>query len=115
MSIDLVLAEKLVSYMNGLVEMDRPCIGALIANRVPCNRALADHPSCQVMVQHGGFHVGLLGILNGLCGSFDDGPKKGWGAIVVEFDDPKDCVDGWANLGRFKVALNENEAVETKP
>ena len=85
--IDKELAAKIVEYLNTLIEADRPAIAALIANRVPCNQTLADHPTCQVGTQNGGYHVGLLGILNGLCGIYDDGPKKGWGAITLQFND----------------------------
>lgn len=88
MAVDIILAEKVVGYMNELVELDRVCIGAMVENRIPCNEALANHASCQVMDQHGDVCVGLLGVLNGLCGIYDDGPKKGWGVIAAEFTEP---------------------------
>lgn len=66
-------AESLVTYFNQLLAIDRPAIAAMFANRVPCNKAMADHPTVQVTAQHGGYHVGLIGILNGFCGVREDG------------------------------------------
>lgn len=66
-----VSLDEAIAYLNELIEADRPAIAALIANRVPCNEALADHNTVQVQAQHGGFHVGMLGILNGLFGTVD--------------------------------------------
>lgn len=68
--------DDVIQYLNEILRLDRPAIAALVANRVPCNDALADHESVQVMPQHGGYHVGLLGILNGMWGAFNgvDGP-----------------------------------------
>ena len=78
---DEELAVRVVAFLNELVEIDRPAIAALVANRVPCNEQLANHPSVQVSAQHGGFHVGLLGLLNGLCGVRTDG----YGLITAHF------------------------------
>jgi hypothetical protein len=67
------LAECIATYFNQLLKVDKPAVAAMFANRVPCNKAMADHPTVQVTAQHGGYHVGLIGILNGLCGVRDDG------------------------------------------
>ncbi len=75
--------EDVIEYLNELIETDRPAIAALVANRVPCNEALADHPTCQVGAQHGGFHVGMLGVINGMFGSMPDS----WGPITFVFED----------------------------
>lgn len=79
-----VSLDETIQFLNGLLELDRPAIAALIANRVPCNESLANHPTVQVNAQHGGYWVGILGILNGLFG-IDE--KDGWGYIVAVFDD----------------------------
>lgn len=94
---DEQLATRIVTFLNELLEIDRPAIAALLANRVTCNQALADHPTVQVGAQHGGYHVGMLGILNGLCG-IDD---KGYGPINAVFDESP-----LANLVRFEVATS---------
>ena len=68
-----VTIDDVIQVLNEMVEADGPATAALIANRVPCNKSLADHPSIQVAKQHGGFHVGMLGVLNGLFGTYEDG------------------------------------------
>ena len=75
--------EDVVSYLNELIQDDRPAMAALISNRVPCNELLADHPTCQVGKQHGGFHVGMLGVINGMFGTMPDS----WGPITFVFKD----------------------------
>ncbi len=77
-----VSVEDAINLLNELLELDAGAIGALVANRVPCNEGIADHYSVQVEQRNGGFNVGLLGIINGLFGIDDDG----WGAITCEFD-----------------------------
>ena len=76
--------DDLIAFLDSLAKIDPVAMGALIAARVSCNQALADHPT----VQCGDSIVGVLGILNGYAGVFDDGPRKGWGPIsaVIESD-----------------------------
>ncbi len=71
---DYVMANRIVTLLNELIELDKPAVAALIANRVPCSESMALHPTVQVATQHGGFHVGWLGVLNGLCGHDVTGP-----------------------------------------
>lgn len=94
---DLELAQKIVDMLNGVLETDKPAIAALMSNRVPCTETLADHPTIQVVEQDDGFHVGLLGILNGLCGIYPDG----YGPIQLVSKE----VDGqhWNDLSHFEV------------
>jgi hypothetical protein len=92
--------EKVTDLLNEALVLDRPAVAALIANRVPCNEALADHPTIQVGVQHGGFHVGLLGLLNGLGEPVPDGGERLITAIFEDSDDP----DG-RYLDRFEVRV----------
>lgn len=58
-------------------------MSALVETRVYCNDALADHPTVQVSVDKGKPTVGVLGVLNGLCGVRHDGS----GHIAAEFED----------------------------
>lgn len=67
---DVALAARIVDYLNELHALDADAVSAMIGTRVPCNAAFADHPSCQVTED---CRVGLLGLLNGLCGHFRDG------------------------------------------
>ena len=71
--LDLELAKKIVDYLNELLKIDRPVIAAFITNRIPCSKKLANHPTVQAAAQHGGFYVGFLGLLNGLCGIHENG------------------------------------------
>jgi hypothetical protein len=78
-----ITIDETVIFLNELIEIDKSAIAALIANRVPCNKKLADHPTVQVSAQNDGFHVGLLGILNGLFGTLENGH----GPITFVFSD----------------------------
>jgi hypothetical protein len=66
---DVELADRIVEFLNQLLQYDRAAIASLVANRVPCNKALANHPTVQAGFHNGAFNVGLLGLLNGLCGT----------------------------------------------
>ncbi len=105
--VDQEVAERIVASLNDMLEHDRNAIACLVANRIPCNVALADHPTVQVGSQHGGFHVGMLGVLNGITGSFDGGPKSGWGGIAAIFEDDVRGPEYEKTLDRFEVVKNE--------
>ena len=96
-------AERICDLLNALIELDRPAVAALIANRVPCNRLMADHPTVQVYAQNGGHHVGLLGILNGLCGV----RENSFGLINAIFD--KEGAE-LRDLVGFEVHTDENQS-----
>lgn len=82
--VNLKLAQEICDLLNGLLEHDSPALGALISNKVPCSEHLANHPTIQASDQHGGYFVGLLGILNGLCGIH----QSGNGPVVAKFERP---------------------------
>ena len=90
MAVDKVGAKMMVDFLNGLLNVDREAIEALTKTRIPCNKAMAEHPTVQVGEIY--WHktkcdLGLVGLLNGFFGSYDDGPKKGWGGICYVEDD----------------------------
>ncbi len=95
-------AQEIVDLLNDLMVRDRAAVAALIANRVPCNESLANHPTVQCGAQHGGFFVGMLGVLNGLAGH--PGQR---GPIVAVFSDATS--DAWGDLIAFRV---EDQAKE---
>lgn len=78
------LATRIVDFLNELIAIDPTAVALLLLNRVPCNSDLADHPTVQVdaLPSGTGYRVGLLGILNGLCGT----DNRGLGAVAVEID-----------------------------
>lgn len=100
-SLDCDLAERITQFLNELVKLDHRAVAALIAQRVPCNAALAEHPSVQIGKRRRTrvhYDVGMLGIVNGLCGTFAD--KSG--PIAAVFEDAK--------LLRFEVRKDPTEA-----
>ena len=60
----------MLQTLNEAYKADASAIHSLICNRVPCNQALADHPTIQVEINNmtptETFSVGMLGIINGL-------------------------------------------------
>ena len=70
-----------VRLLNEVLALDPDAMNQLISSRVPCNESLADHPTIQV---HGDpVSVGLLGFLNGLFGTLDNG----FGPIMAFYDE----------------------------
>lgn len=93
---DLELADRIITFLNSLLEVDREAVSRIMTGYVRCNRTMAEHPTVQCgQIAPDWWHVGALGILNGLCGSFDaDHPNAGWGPVVavVEDDDFKKII-----------------------
>ncbi len=78
--------DDLIAFLNSLVAIDAAAIHTLVEARVTCNTKLADHRSVQaVQVDVGVYNVGLLGILNGYCGTVDAGKHVGWGPITAVY------------------------------
>jgi hypothetical protein len=85
--------DSIIEFLDGVAKLDPAFVGRLLAARVPCNDAIATHPTIQS--SHPGKHLGdvttppdtyvcgFLGLLNGYCGTFDDGPGRGWGPITA--------------------------------
>jgi len=88
--------DELIAFLNSLVAIDPYALAELLCIRVPCNRALAEHPTVQAMafgdssctfIAPDTYRVGVLGILNGFCGVIDNGPHKSWGPINAIYGD----------------------------
>jgi len=63
------LIEVVLKVLNEAVAADAAAVERLVTNRIPCNKTLADHPTILVSeskTQAGIFHVGFLGVLNGI-------------------------------------------------
>lgn len=82
---DPLSVAKAIETLNELLKLDPNAVEALFKYRVPCNKDLTNHPTVQVKCYDPDKidKVGLLGLLNGLFGTFDEGPKKGWGPIAA--------------------------------
>jgi hypothetical protein len=61
--------QDVVDALNEAFEEDPVAIRALLINIVPCNEALAGHPTIQVAPMGSGYTVGALGLLNGVLGA----------------------------------------------
>lgn len=113
---NLEFTQRVCDYLNDLLKHDRNAIACLIASRVPCNKLLADHPTCEVVGQHGGFSVSILGLLNGLC----RGDTPCFGPIVAVFESPKIVPEGvdpekcWKDLLEFRLATKEEQDAQAK-
>lgn len=81
-------SQQIVDLLNELLEFDPVAINALCKNRLPCNRALADHPTVTVDdPEPDKFTVGLLGIIEGIVG-ID-------GQLVASIDDDNGGIVGF--------------------
>jgi hypothetical protein len=81
------IADQIAALLNEMLAADPAATHALIANRVPCNDTLRDHPTIQVHVRNasGIFPtVGMLGVLNGVAGTVR--------RVVAVFDDDTHCL-----------------------
>lgn len=99
--------DELIAFLESLRRLDPVCIERLFAARVPCNDEILFHPTVQAgtaaeykkakhmpnrpanvddMPDSQGI-AGILGVLNGSCGKYDDGPKAGWGPIMAVIED----------------------------
>ena len=84
-TLDVQIAARIINVMKRALAADPEAVRALIETRVPCNDALANDPTIQVVDDAGVTKVGLLGILNGIAGCvYPDGP--GFVAAVLETD-----------------------------
>jgi hypothetical protein len=84
---DETLALALIDRLNQLVSDPavRADIERLIAQRVPCSSTTAEHPTIQVCGETQ--TLGLLGLLNGLCGTIAGGKRDGWGRIAACYEE----------------------------
>ena len=84
MSLQPRTANDAVQVLNEALALDAPAVARLISCRVPCNLALAAHPTIVVGADHSGGPdmVGLIGVLNGIFGD----PEEAQGPIAVVMD-----------------------------
>lgn len=78
-----ITLDHTIEFFNSLIQLDHVALRFLVECRVPCNEALAVHPTVQVVGAEEQAYVGVLGVLNGLFGVDDDG----WGGITAVFED----------------------------
>ena len=81
--------DEAIAILNELLACDPRAMHALTEHRSPCNKALADHPTAQVVDQGGQPCIGLLGVLNALFGVLgpEAGRFEGYGIIQGVYND----------------------------
>src|ERR1700733_4485439 len=79
MAIDERITDRCVELLNEALAMDAQAVTTIVGKRVGCNRTLAEHPTIQCRAD---LSLSVLGFLNGLCGVFDSGPRRGQGPIT---------------------------------
>ncbi|HBC94229.1 MAG TPA: hypothetical protein DCZ10_15375 [Pelotomaculum sp.] len=79
-----VTIEDAIELLNDAFSKDPDAMHELVTTRFSCNEVLADHQTIQVWSnkEKNDFKVGIIGLLNGIFGTADDG----WGAIASDFD-----------------------------
>lgn len=88
-----VSPEEVINFLNELLGLDKKCISSVSLRRQICNNSITEHPTVQVHSFDGKSEVGMIGILNGLFGSFDSGEHKGWGTIAAEVNEDTGLID----------------------
>lgn len=83
MPVDLDLSRFVVAFLNDLLVRDPEFISEFFQFRVECGKGLADHPSVQVLAERGIHWCGVLGLLNGLCGTHNDLHNTGPIAMTI--------------------------------
>jgi len=81
MDVKRSLALSIVCTLNEALKTDRDAIEALIEHRVPCNEKMMKHPTIQATIEG----LGMLGVINGIVGTIEEGPRKGWGLVTAVF------------------------------
>ena len=81
-----VTPQEVIALLNEASQLDPMAIRALVEYRVPCNCALADHPTIEVgCTEDGDPRLGTIGIINGLFGVDEDAH----GPVIANIpDDP---------------------------
>lgn len=82
-----ITIDQFIDKLNEILNVDAEAMSNLVKNRVECNETLAHYPDVQCGMNNKKFEIGMLGLFNGFFGSFDDGPRKGWGSIAAIIGD----------------------------
>lgn len=85
------LADYMIEKLNEFIKLDKSAMTRLTKTRVGCGENFANHPTIQVherkIESSVSCEVGFLGMLNGMIGVIDTGPKIGYGLITAVFDE----------------------------
>ncbi|MCA1199152.1 hypothetical protein K9B35_14335 [Sphingomonas sp. R647] len=81
--------DDIIEFLNQLLALDPGFTAALVDTRLPCNSGVVDHPTIQAGIVDDVAVCGILGLLNGFAGRYEDGPRAGWGPICAQYDGGK--------------------------
>lgn len=84
---ETISPKEVVDFLNAALAIDPEAMIGLFTHETPCGQAFADHPTIQVGGDPGSYTVRLIGILNGLFGTHEEGQFKGFGPIAFFFDE----------------------------
>lgn len=86
---DKTVVNKTVEILNSAFNADPNAMHALMCNRIPCNKALADDPYIPVdvtpVLEGENFQIGTLGLLNGIL------EANGLPKVGMKFSDEVDA------------------------
>lgn len=90
------LPDAIVKLLQEMWDADPEATQDLLCIHTECNQKLQDHPTVQVAEAVGDdgkkyIGVGLLGVLNGLCGV----DKRGYGPVQVICNDRTEKIQGF--------------------
>ena len=78
-----ITLDDFLKILNEIASVDPEAMKNLIEARVPCNDELVNHPEVQVGAYEGVYKVGILGILNGIFGTYEEGKYEGYGPVCA--------------------------------
>jgi len=97
---DTITIRETADFLNSLLEVDRAAISLLMAEKTPCGPDLTGHPTVQCS---GDMTVAPLGIINGMFGVYESGPKKNYGPIC------RVVAEDGITIERFELVVNPRE------
>ena len=73
---EFVSVDDAIQALNEALEVDRNAVESIILNRVPCNKAVVEHPVLMAGAKNDGSDpkLGALGLINALFGYKQGGP-----------------------------------------
>lgn len=96
MTINKAMADKIIDFLNHLLEVDADWVNDLFQIRRPCNTTI-ESAFIDLSYLHGRMmREFFLGLLNGLCGTLDDDVT---GYIAMEIDDETKRINRFIPLG----------------
>jgi len=81
-----VTIQDVIDYLNKMLQVDPDLMAMFVNTRFDLNKPLDDYPQEIQVMQSAKPALGIIGLLNGLFGTIEDGPQKGWGPLMIAMD-----------------------------